>query len=328
MIKIEQIISKPLVECVLNVSIAEDIRVIEKIKRLFTEKGKVYVLHTDIGLHANRTVFTIVGVLENVLYRIDKLFNYAIANFDINNHHGIHPRIGIIDVIPFIPLKNIDSEELIPIIKRWSQKLSMAISLPVFFYSKMAVSPQRRGLHYFRKNGIEGLAIRMSESLVPDYGPRNPHPLLGASCVTVRGFMGAFNINLNTKDLTLAKELQKRLLKIRNLGRRGKAPDLSEVKFLAWYMPEYHLCQMSTNIYNLQKVKLLELYKFIEEVAKGMGIQLKGAELIGMIPLAGICEGINNYKNALDYINLNSVRPFQEENQVLDFKLDDILWEV
>ena len=264
----------------------------------------------------SRTVFTLLGELENVFRAIEDVIAFAKCAFDIRHHKGTHPRIGILDVIPFVPIKNINKGELMVQVRDFCSKVGSDHGLPILYYGDLSNQLRQKTLNQLRR---KSLAETLGKTLTPDCGPHVSHATLGASCVTVRDFMLAYNINLKTKELLASKKLAQHLLELR---RRGQTIiDLSQVKFLAWYVEEYGCCQISTNIYNIDDITMLELYDFVEVQAKAFNIELGGSELIGMAPWHGITREVQNRKSALEKLKLSSVRPFQKEKQVLDYFL-------
>lgn len=313
----------PIVECVLNVSTSDHL-IIAQIESTLNRERRVFVLHVDGSRGTNRTVFTIVGVLSDLQRRLEALIKELAQRININNHAGIHPHIGVLDVIPFIPIANIAIDELKNKTIDWCLKISEKFDLPCFFYGELAKKEERRALYHFRKGGLERLKIRLEQGLKPDTGPLHLHSTLGASCVAVRDFMGAFNINLNTSDLSTAKELVKQILNKRQGYRGIEGANISNVKFLAWLIPEYNCCQISTNVYRLDEINLLELYLFVSEEAAKINIEVRGSELIGMIPKEALKNESVTLNEALERLKLDSVRPFDPKKQVLDYKLEHV----
>ena len=289
-----------------------------------SQGGSVYVLHIDGVIGTNRTVYTIVGILKDLQKRLEDLIEMLSHNLDINKHSGIHPHIGVLDVIPFIPLANISFQELEKETIRWSHEMSKKFDLPVFFYGPIAAERAKRALHFFRKGGLDNLKVRMKEGLMPDAGPARLHSSLGASCVTVRNFMGAFNVNLDTQDLVHAKRLVDHILNIRRDQSKADHFKIANVKFLAWFIPEYNRCQISTNMYRLDELTLLQLYDFISRQADKFDLKVIGSELIGMIPEAGLRHESLSVTEVLNQLKLDSVRPFDLQKQVLEYQLKNI----
>ncbi len=305
-----------------NVSEGRRLKHIDAISDLLRTEQAVYVLHRDIGRDANRTVFTIVGIAREVFSSIERLYLYSMKHLDISKHQGSHPRIGIIDVVPFIPIKNITEEDLTLMVRAFSKRISASFDVPIFYYGMLSSNHEQKTLHDLRKRNLEE---SIGITIFPDKGTSKPHPQLGASCITVRKFMGAYNINLSTSNLKDAKALAQRIRKNRNSS-SAQDIDLSQVKFLGWYVEEYGCCQISTNIYDLSTVTLIELYRYVSKEAAAMSLAVMGSELIGMIPAAGIYKGFHSLDQVLEELGLDKVRSFDKKTQILDYRLEHLDW--
>lgn len=310
---------KGLIECVINISEGRDAHKLACLASIINDADNVTLAHKDIGYDANRTVFTLLGETDYMFKVLEEVVAYAKCAFDIKNHQGTHPRIGILDVIPFIPIRNISKEDLEKRVRQFCSKIGLENDLPILYYGSLSTKANQKTLHHLRK---KSLALTLGKTIVSDCGPQVPHPELGASCVSVRDFMLAYNINLKTQDLTTSKALAKHLIELRRVNQSLR--DLSQVKFLAWHVEEYGCCQISTNIYDIKAITMLELYDIVEEEAKKYDIELSGSELIGMAPWYGITRDSQDRKEALEKLKLNSVRPFRKEEQVIDYFLEEI----
>lgn len=280
----------------------------------------------DRGYDVNRTVFTIIGIVDDLLLSIKKLISFSEMSFDIKNHVGIHPRIGIVDVIPFIPICNISSADLKIKVREYFKKLAVECRLPIFYYGQMATMPQHTTLAQLRRKRSKEDLAQDTSAMISDEGPKLFHPRLGASCVTVRDFMVAFNINLDEPDLSQAKDLAKALRNNRSTKKDIDMIDLEDVRFIAWHMPSFAANQISMNLYNVVDVDLLSLYTYVEKVAASKNIKLTGAELIGITPQSAICKKEQNLDQAIKYMGLDSVKPFTKEEHILEFILPQIVW--
>lgn len=309
---------KPLVECVVNVSEGRRDEVIERIQKEL-EVGSTRLLHKDVGVDANRTVFTLAGYLEDVFLSIRRLYEFSIQHLDIGSHEGAHPRVGIVDVIPFVPIRGISMTELIAETKAFAKAIANDFDLPIFYYRRLQEDHPDRSLNFYRKKGIAHLQKRMNEYLKPDLGPSTLHERLGASCVTCREYMVAFNINLKTEDLKIAKEIAKRLIEIRTTK---KDPSFKHVKFLAWHMPEFNCCQISTNVYDIEAIDLWTLFKKVEQVAAQYDVLLNGSELIGLVPLRAVSRNLEKVEEAFKELNFESVVSFKREERILESVLE------
>lgn len=284
------------------------------------------MVNVDAGYDVNRTVFTIIGIVDDLFSSIKRLISFSKMTFDIKDHVGVHPRIGIVDVIPFVPIHNISTEHLIIKVRSYFKKLAEDCSIPVFYYGQMATVHHHFTLAQLRRKRSQEDLTQDTSSLISDEGPKLFHPKLGASCVTVRDFMVAFNINLDVPDLARARDLAKTLRNNRSTKKDMDIIDLSDVRFLAWNIPGFSTNQLSMNLYNVADVDLLSLYKYVENEAASKKIKLKGAELIGITPQSAICKKGENLDMAIKYMGLDSVKPFTKEGHVLEAILPQLVW--
>ncbi len=326
MIELTHNLSEPVIECVLNFSEGSNRKIIKKAAKILSYPGNVFVLNIDSGRHVNRTVFTIVGYLEQVLNQLVFLLEYTQENISIEIHEGVHPRIGLLDVIPFIPIQNIDSGQLVNRIGHWAEEVASSFDLPLFFYGSMSSNDSRKDLHFFRRGGLSRLNNLIASELKPDAGPLRIHNVLGASCITVRDFMGAYNVNLDSPNLDMARQLANRLKSLRDQKSKTDL-DLSRVKFLGWYIEDYDCCQISTNIYDLYNVKLFDIYNLVTEQAALFGLKVTGSELIGMIPRQGICSAKQDIQETLRTMNLGDKNEFRMEERILNDCIADLNWQ-
>ena len=315
-------ISFPLVECVLNLSEGRDIEKISHVVRIFNSEKNVHVLHQDIGYDVNRTVLTIAGELKHLFFAIEKVISYSASHFNITTHSGTHPRLGILDVIPFIPLVNISSIELERRVKTWSAKVASRFLLPIYYYGRLSSNISHPPLSFFRR-GSRTHQEYLLNNILPDTGPAVIHPRLGISCITVREFMIAINFNLQNCNFQRAKEFAAHLRKHR---KNMSDLDTTDVRFLAWKLDDLKVIQISTNIYDIQSVTMLELYNYIKKEANNMNLDISGSELIGLAPKAGISRS-TQVVEAAKIMGLSSVKPFIEDLHILENQLNTIVWD-
>jgi len=290
-----------LTECVVNISEGRNTDTISEVVLCLEKKG-ARVLHVDRGHGAHRTVITLVADSSAMPEAILGLYEVCIKRIDMNLHHGCHPRIGAIDVCPFIPLEGQGVHCLATVMhlhamcQRLAAEIARSFNLPTYLYGLSAQPtaeptaipaptaeglpspkinlPHRAELSFLRKGGFEGLATKMTDpQFLPDFGPTKPHPTAGATILGVRDFLVAYNVTLDSKDLKLAK--------------RGAAlmRSLPGVKALGWYIPEYDSVQISCNITHTHEVSIVDVFHQAEIFANSQSISVKGSELIGLIPL-------------------------------------------
>lgn len=315
-------IGKPMIECIPNISEGRDHGVINEVIKLFQKYDQVNVLDIFIGKETNRTVFTLTGAPKEMFFAMKDLFWFASEHLSISEVTGCHPFIGILDVIPFVALRNISRNSLIHSVDQFCRDVADQFQVPIFKYGYLH-EQAFLNLGPIRRGGIGRLEQKLQrEDYKPDYGPRRIHPSLGATLIGVRDFMAAFNVNLQTSDMKKAKRIAKELLSIRNAQRQNQNPliSLDSLRILAWYIPEYEICQISTNIYDLNALKLDEAFQLIDHVAHSFGVETCGSELIGMIPIKGLSRE-KNLEDVIQETGLDSLHPFDPEKKILEIRL-------
>jgi len=306
--------AKPIIECVLNISEGRNREFLDRLYDKLNSVEGCRLAHYDEGYDVNRTVITLIGEVGATLMSVEVIVVEAQSNLDIADHDGEHPRVGILDVIPFVVLKDVDKDELRLKIENWSQTISSKYNLPIIFYGKMATQANAITLAQIRKGGIEKLEYRVEKKEITlDFGSLNQENKLGVSCVTIRDIMVAFNINLNTTDLSIAKKVANDLKVRRKYDRR-----LKDVRFLAWWMKSFGYAQISTNIYDTTAISMIQLYHLVKEVAAKYDLELRGSELIGLTTEYAIAHDVVNLDDAIRDLGLSSIRPFHKGKRLLN----------
>ncbi|MCL2888248.1 MAG: glutamate formimidoyltransferase [Elusimicrobia bacterium] len=274
-----------LIECVPNISEGRDKNKIEQIVRAAQNCG-VKILHVDTGHDANRTVITFAGTPEKVFSAAFALVQKSCELIDMRQHAGTHPRLGAVDVCPFIPVKETTMRDCVDIAKKLAEKVADELYIPVYLYEEAASAPERKNLAFIRKGGYESLPQKLKE-LPPDFGPANFSPSVqksGALITGARNFLIAFNVTLNTEDVALAKQIAAIL--------RSK---LKAVKTLGWAAPRYNAAQVSFNLTDYKTTSLYDVYEACKSEAAKLGIEVKGSEIIGLVPEAALVRAGKKY---------------------------------
>jgi glutamate formiminotransferase len=261
-----------LLECVVNISEGRNHCLLDSFsKSIRKELGQV--LHRDIGAGANRTVYTFAVEPENLLRCGLALYEIVLKNVDLRNHRGEHPRLGSIDVFPIIPLQGISKAATLELTRELADKVGSTFNLPVFLYAHSATTHIRKNLANVRRGEFEGLTTKLQDpEWHPDFGPNKPHPSAGATVIGCRDFLIAFNLTIDTPDVSIAKRLAQHVRK------------LPGVRAIGWFIPEYGKCQISCNIFDFKLTNPVELYRYAEHLCDAEKIILRGSELIGLIP--------------------------------------------
>jgi glutamate formiminotransferase len=296
-----------IVECVPNFSEGCDLEIVDRIVNVFRAKENVKLLDYSNDKDHNRMVVTVIGEPEAIKHRIIEAVGVAIDLIDITKHKGIHPRIGVADVIPFVPIKGMTMDEADALAKECGCLLAEKYRLPVYFYEKSASAEHRQNLAAIRKGEFEGLVEKMKlPEWKPDVGPTERHPTAGASVVGARSPLVAFNVNLQTNNLDIAKKIAQ---KVRYIG-----GGLRYCKALGMDVKEQGLVQVSMNLTDYTKTAIYQAVEMIRFEAKRYGVSVAGCELVGLVPLQAVVD------TASYYLGLESF----SINQILETKLAEL----
>ncbi|MDP4277165.1 MAG: glutamate formimidoyltransferase [Bacteroidota bacterium] len=272
-----------LVECVPNFSEGRDTAKMEKILDCFRGKAGVKLLDYSHDTDHNRMVVTIAGQPEPVRDTMIQAIGTAVQLIDLNHHTGEHPRMGAADVVPFIPISHMTMDEAITLSREVGQEVARQFDLPVYLYESAATAPHRVNLAEVRKGEFEGLAEKMENPLwKPDFGPDKPHPTAGASIIGARHFLIAYNINLHTDRLDIAKAIAKRI--------RHSSGGLRYCKALGVALTSQSMVQVSINLTDFSRTSLYQVFEMVRMEAGRYGVEIANSELIGMIPLQALAD--------------------------------------
>lgn len=324
---------KRLIECVPNFSEGRDAAVIRQITDAVESVNGVKLLHVDPGYAANRTVVTFVGEPEAVTEAAFRAADTAAKVIDMRQHHGTHPRIGATDVLPLIPLNGITLDECATLARQLAQRMANEANIPCYCYEAAALRPQFRNLAVCRQGEYEALDRKLTTpELQPDFLPpmlMTPplgssaslaeEPLIpecvrrsGCSVVGAREFLVAVNFNLNTKDVAVAKAIA---ADVRQKGPEGRPYALPTVKAIGWYIDEYGIAQVSTNLTDINTTPLHVAFNVISRCAQEHGVRVTGTEIVGLIPQRVLTEAGDD---AISRMHLDELAPFVPEQRVLE----------
>ncbi|MEO0117350.1 MAG: glutamate formimidoyltransferase [candidate division WOR-3 bacterium] len=292
---------RKIVECVPNVSEGRRKEVIDKIVSAVLSVPDIFLLDTEMNSDHNRAVITFIGEPEACLEAAFRLTKTASELIDLNKHQGEHPRIGATDVIPFVPISGVTMEECVELARRLGKRIADELKIPVYLYEQAATRPERVDLANIRKGEFETLReeIKKDPARVPDFGKPEVHPTAGATVVGARFPLIAYNINLNTTDLTIAKKIAKAI--------RFKDGGFRYVKALGFEIKEKNCVQVSINMTNYQATPLYRVFETVKREAERYGVTIKESEIVGLCPIAALLD------SAVYYLQLDS------------FKFDQIL---
>ena len=262
----------------------------EKIDAVLTELMKdpeIELIDQDSDKDHNRTVFTYIGEPTIVLESTKRLVKKAVELIDMKEHSGSHPRMGAVDVVPFIPIKNISINEAIAIAKEFGAYLG-SLGVPVYYYEDAATTPERKSLVKIRKGQYEALEGKMKlDKWKPDEGPNAFVSKSGATVTGVRFPLVAFNVNLNTDDLSIGKSIVKAI--------RGAKGGYVNIRAIALMLEERNLVQVSMNIVNYEGTPIHRVFETIKSEALSYGVLVKDTELIGPVPVAALEDILKHY---------------------------------
>jgi len=276
-----------LFECVPNISEGRPTEVIASIGQLAASTPGVTLVDTQSDPSHNRSVYTLVGTGDAVVEAALRLAGGAIENIDLRTHAGEHPRMGAVDVIPFIPLDDAAMEDAVLLARRCAQGLWERFRVPSYFYENAATRPERRDLAAVRKGQFEGLLAAIKEpDRRPDVGEAELHPSAGATAVGARDFLIAFNVNLATSDLKLAERIA--------VAVRQRSGGLVGIKALGFTLPD-NAVQVSMNVVNVAAIPLYRVTELIRAEAAAAGVSVRNCELVGLAPLSAILASASYY---------------------------------
>ncbi len=277
-----------LVESVPNISEGRRLDVVERLVNALTSVPGVYLLDRTSDASHNRSVFTVAGEHDVVSTGLERLVGAAIDEIDMDAHDGEHPRIGAVDVVPFVPLANTTIEDCVHLARAFGQRVASRYDLPVYLYAQAATRSDRVKLADVRRGGYEGLKVEIAHNgRQPDFGPARTHPRAGAMAVGARPFLIAWNINLDSDDVELAKRIARR---VRESG--GGLPRLQGNGFRVEEPERGHpvRAQVSMNLLDFAVTPLWRAWEAVEGLAAEDGVGLAESELIGLAPLAALLD--------------------------------------
>jgi glutamate formiminotransferase / 5-formyltetrahydrofolate cyclo-ligase len=270
-----------LIECVPNVSEGRRAEVIERLADAVRAIRDVRLLDLSADAAHNRAVITLVGPAAPLRDAVLALFAVAVPAIDLRTHTGEHPRLGAVDVVPFIPIANVSMADCVALARETAAAVADRFQVPVFLYEEAATTPARRNLADIRRGEFEGLAPRMRlPEWTPDFGPRAPHPSAGATAIGARMPLIAFNVNLATDRLDIARKIAATV--------RESSGGLPFVKALGLPLAERGLVQVSMNLTNHQATPIWRAFDAVAHAAKAHGVGVLESELIGMVPRSAV----------------------------------------
>ena len=294
----------PIIECIPNVSEGRRAEIVDAIAAAIRAVPGVRLLDYSSDASHNRSVFTLAGDPAGVTAAVLAMYERALPAIDLRQHTGEHPRLGAIDVVPFVPIEGITMEGCVALARDVGRQVAERFGLPVYLYEEAASDPSRRNLEDIRRGEFEGLATKMTAAgWAPDFGPAAPHASAGASVIGARMPLIAYNINLATDRLDVAKKIAAAI--------RHSSGGFRFVKAAGFELKDRGIVQVSMNLTNYEKTPMFRVFETVRREAERYGVQILESEIVGLIPAAALNAA------AEYYLQIAGFKP----DQVLENKL-------
>lgn len=325
---------RKIVECVPNISEGRDEKIINACADAVRRVEGVTLLDVDPGKSTNRTVFTFVGDPDSVIEAAFQFTKTAYELIDMTKHSGAHPRMGAVDVCPFVPVAGVTTEDCVECSRKFGKRVGEELGLPVYLYEEASTNPARKALKQIRQGEYEGIKDRIIKpEWKPDFGPQEFNPRFGAMVTGARFFLVAYNVNiLGTKE-----QAHRIALNIREHGRGPNEPGrLKAIKAIGWYVDEYNMAQVSINLDNYTITPPHIVFEECVKDAKELNLAAAGSELVGLIPLEAMLMAAEYYikkenlfivdekqkiRLVVERLGLNSVSPFNPEKRIIEYMI-------
>ncbi|MBR6039312.1 MAG: glutamate formimidoyltransferase [Clostridia bacterium] len=277
-----------IMECIPNISEGRRLDLVEEFADIVRAVPGVTLIDYSSDASHNRSVFTFLGDPDQVVEAAFLFAQHAVEKIDLRVHEGEHPRMGAVDVIPFVPIRDMEMAECVELSKKLGERLSSELDLPVFLYEESASAPHRKNLAAIRKGQFEGMAQKVLEDQWhPDFGGNRIHPSAGVVAVGARQPLIAFNINLDTSDVSIAKKIAKII--------REKDGGFRAVKALGVMLEERNIAQVSINMCDYKQTPLYRVLEFVRFEAARYGVHVVGTEIIGLAPMMAFVDAADYY---------------------------------
>ena len=293
-----------IIECIPNVSEGRRLDAVSGMADAIRAAAGVRLLDVSSDASHNRSVFTLVGDAAGVEQAVLALFERAVAVIDLRTHKGEHPRLGAVDVVPFVPIEGVTMVECVALAKKVGATVADRFKVPVYLYEEASANPARKNLEDIRRGEFEGLALKMAtQGWAPDYGPAAPHPTAGASVIGARMPLIAYNINLATDRLDVAKRIAAAI--------RHSSGGFRYVKAAGFKLEDRGIVQVSMNLTNYEKTPIFRVFEVVKREAERCGVSVLESEIVGLVPSAALSAA------AEFYLQIEGFKP----DQVLENKL-------
>ena len=341
---------QPIIECVPNISEGRNQKIIDKIIDSITQSENCSVLSVEPDADYNRTVVTIAGHPEEVYNAAFQLINSSIELIDMSEHQGEHPRLGVVDVCPFVPLSDYTMEECVKLAERLAKAISQQFDVCTFLYGYAATHPVRKLLSTLRKGEYEGLEARLSgndqihstATKLPDYGPgkwTEEVKKSGGITIGARDILIAYNVNVDEVDAVVAKKIGSiirgsgRLIKQHNGQKIRINGMIPEIQGMGVTLESHSISQVSMNILDVNKCPIHKAFEICKSIASDHSVELRGSELVGLVPLSSMLEVGRWYTNkdnpseselvdaAIEGLGLSELEKFNPKKRIIEWAL-------
>ena len=322
---------RKIVQCVPNISEGKDLVVIEKIiAPLKNQKGFKLVSY-EPDEDYNRTVITLIGNPDDMIEPLLAFFKEALNHIDMNHHKGEHPRMGAVDVVPFIPIDGVSIDECISYAKNLAEKVNTSLDIPIYLYSKAASSPDRENLPTIRKGEFEGMKEKIKDPIwKPDYGKARIHETFGVTAIGARIPLIAYNIDINTDDIEIAKTLAKTI--------RKSSGGFQYIQAGPAYLEEKGHTQVTMNILDYKKNPIYRMYEMIRMEALRYDVKVMSSEIVGLVPKDAIYRSLVYYLDMHHitydkHMNLNQMTSYAikylgfrdfDSSKIIEYHIEDL----
>ncbi|MEW5842043.1 MAG: glutamate formimidoyltransferase [Bacteroidota bacterium] len=337
-----------IIECVPNFSEGRNQETFEAIKESVAKVENAKLLSLEPDADYNRVVVTLAGDEEGILNATLSACREAAQNIDMRRHKGEHPRLGAIDVVPFVPVANVTTEECVKISEKFAELISKELKVPVYLYENAARKADRKSLSSIRQGEYEGLEAKLSDpNWAPDYGEAVFNPKLGAIVTGSRFFLIAYNVNIKSNDVKYSKEIGEILREsgyakrdekgnvIKVDGKTVKVPGrLKEVKGMGVALEKYNITQVSMNLTNYNVTPMHVAFEEVKKEAARLGVEINGSEIVGLVPLESMLQAGRFYSDgketdekklvglAIEKLGLSALHPFKPEEKIIEYLLN------
>ena len=276
------------IECIPNISEGRRAEVVEACAQAVRGVAGVRLLDLSSDSSHHRSVLTFAGDREGVRQAVLALFAAAVPAIDLRQHAGEHPRLGAVDVVPFVPIEGVTMAECVALAKEVGQDVAERFGVPVYLYEDASTNPARKNLEDIRRGEFEGLAAKMAkDGWAPDYGPAAPHASAGATVIGARMPLIAYNINLNTNRLDVAKKIASAV--------RHSSGGLRFVKAMGVELGDRGIVQVSMNLTNYEKTPIFRVFEMVKREAGRYGVMVLESEIVGLVPGAALASAAEFY---------------------------------